>query len=116
TPEDDKAAELYACTNRFYTLIPTDFGDAEKIPIIDNEELLKKKLAMLEALQDIEIATNMLIGEEEGDAIGQSYTKLNTSIVPLDPSSAEFCALKKYAEEGQDTDYFDFNLEVLEIF
>jgi len=46
-------------SNRFYTIIPHDFGFS-KPPIIDNKELLQKKYDLLEVLSDIEVAARML--------------------------------------------------------
>lgn len=43
-----KKASFYVdATNRFYTIVPHDFGE-QKIPIIDNMDLLKKKYELLE--------------------------------------------------------------------
>ncbi|KAL6078683.1 Poly [ADP-ribose] polymerase 1 [Balamuthia mandrillaris] len=116
----DKRDGLLDCTNRFYTLIPQDFG-SEKPPVIDNLELLNKKSAILEALQEIEIAQSMLTvegGSSSGQsAIDQSYEKLNTTIEPLDKNSEEFKALEEYAVQGHDRKYFrNFDLEVVDIF
>jgi len=45
--------------NRFYMLIPHDFGAASP-PLIDNAESVKKKIGMLETLLNLEIASNLL--------------------------------------------------------
>lgn len=47
-----------AC-NRFYTLVPHSFG-VDEMPVIDDEEAVKKKLEMLESLMEIELAYNMM--------------------------------------------------------
>ncbi len=55
---DDKKsnrAALLDLSNQFYTLIPHNFG-MKVPPVIDNKDLLKQKLAMVEALGDLEIA------------------------------------------------------------
>jgi len=104
--------------------------------VINTVELLKKKLDLLEALQDIEIATSMLKSDGSSDnAIDESYKKLKTEMQPIDqcvhtlhPShlthsailiseSNEFKVIKKYCEEGHDVRYFsNFALEVLDVF
>jgi len=46
---------------------------------------------MLEALQDIEIATSLLQGDSgTGSALDESYKKLNTAITPLDKESDQY--------------------------
>lgn len=58
---------------------------------VDNLETLKKKVDMLEALQDIEIATSLLQGDSaSGSALDDCYKKLNTAMSPLDKSSDEY--------------------------
>eukprot|EP00005_Dracoamoeba_jomungandri_P000909 CAMPEP_0174254406 /NCGR_PEP_ID=MMETSP0439-20130205/3732_1 /TAXON_ID=0 /ORGANISM="Stereomyxa ramosa, Strain Chinc5" /LENGTH=1042 /DNA_ID=CAMNT_0015335969 /DNA_START=19 /DNA_END=3144 /DNA_ORIENTATION=- len=112
-----KRAKLLDCTNKFYTLIPHDFGD-EQPPLIDNDELLKKKLDMIEALQDIEIATSLLKsdGSSANNAIDSSYEKLKCEMVPVDKDTEEYKTLVHYAEKGHDGRYFQgFRPEVLDI-
>jgi poly [ADP-ribose] polymerase len=50
---------LTDCTNRFYTLIPHDFGE-HKPPLIDDEEAVRKKMSLIETLFDIEIAASLM--------------------------------------------------------
>eukprot|EP01087_Luapelamoeba_hula_P005895 TRINITY_DN1594_c2_g1_i2.p1 TRINITY_DN1594_c2_g1~~TRINITY_DN1594_c2_g1_i2.p1 ORF type:complete len:1110 (+),score=268.26 TRINITY_DN1594_c2_g1_i2:108-3437(+) len=111
------ATALLDSTNKFYTIVPHDFGD-EKPPLIDNTDLLKKKLELLDTLQEIEIATSLLKTDgDSSNAIDESYKKLKTEIVPLDSSTEEYATLKRYAEQGHDKRYFqNFDIEVLEIF
>ena len=42
-------------SNRFYTLIPHDFG-LRKPPLLDNEEIIRTKTMMLDYLLEIEVA------------------------------------------------------------
>jgi len=115
--EKNQEARLLDLTNKFFTIIPQDFGEERPQPI-DNLETLKKKVDMLEALQDIEIATSLLQGDSaSGSALDDCYKKLNTAMTPLDKSSDEYKTLKEYCEKGHDTKYFrDFTLEVEDIF
>ena len=46
-------------SNRFYTLIPHDFG-MQKPPLLDNEDAIKTKTSMLDNLMEIEIAYSLL--------------------------------------------------------
>ena len=63
----DKLMEL---TNQFYTLIPHNFG-RNRPPLIDSAEMLKKKMNMLEALADIEIAAHLVEGTKDEEEINQ---------------------------------------------
>lgn len=67
-------------------------------PVLDTKKQLKKKLAMLEALGDIEIATSLLKGSSSSDEhpIDSSYKALNTTIEPVDPASKEYNIIAKY--------------------
>ena len=47
-------------TNKFYTLIPHDFGDLSP-PTIDNLELVKSKMSLIDTLVDVEIAKGKFI-------------------------------------------------------
>lgn len=134
--DSNKEAKLLDLTNKFFTIIPQDFGEERPQPIgsplsvsfhlprslmeflSDNLETLKKKIDMLEALQDIEIATSLLQGEStSGSALDESYKKLNTQFTPLDRNSEQYKVLKGYCERGHDTKYFrNFHVEVEDIF
>jgi poly [ADP-ribose] polymerase len=57
-PSSNTNAKLIDCSNRFYTLIPHDFGF--KLPaIINNKKVLEAKLEMLEVPILIEIVSNL---------------------------------------------------------
>lgn len=88
-------------SSRFYTLIPHSFG-RQVPPVIKNAEVLKKKMQMLEALADIEIATKLMKQTEEStdtaNPIDINYSALKTDIVPLDVGSAEYKEIEKYVK------------------
>lgn len=50
--------KLNELSNKFYTVIPQDFG-RQRPPAIDDEEILQKKYDMLTVLSDIELAQSM---------------------------------------------------------
>ena len=58
TPPDASTLILDA-TNRFFTIIPHDFG-LNNPPMLDNEDIIASKTKMLESLMDMEIAYNLL--------------------------------------------------------
>ena len=53
----------YSCTNKFYTLVPHDFG-MTKPPPLNSEEVIKIKTQMLDNLLEIEVAYSLLKQED----------------------------------------------------
>jgi len=108
-----KQAQLLEFTNKFYTLIPHDFG-TKQVPLIDNSEELQKKMKLMEALIDIEIATTLL---KETDSAGDSpidanYKKLKTELVPVDQDDDEYEWITKYMTNQKGV----FDVSITDIF
>lgn len=75
-------SQILDASNRFYTLIPHDFG-LRKPPLLDNEEIIRTKTMMLDNLLEIEVAYSLL--KEEGasaekDPLDTHYDKLKTDV------------------------------------
>ncbi|KXS13693.1 PARP-domain-containing protein [Gonapodya prolifera JEL478] len=69
-------------SSEFYTIIPHDFG-RRMPPSINTPSLLKTKLSMLEALADIEIATELMkSADEEGNEnpVDAQFAKLGCDV------------------------------------
>ena len=111
------AVRLKDCTNRFYTLVPHKFDRGVKAPLIDNIEEVKRKMQLLDALGDIEIATSLMKESQKvDDPTKLNYKKLNAMIKPLDKSSDVYKLLETYAYDSHDTKYFSgFNFTVEDI-
>ena len=76
------ASKILDASNRFYTLIPHDFG-LLKPPPLDNEVLIGTKTQMLDNLLEIEVAYSLLKQEGGGakkDPIDAHYEKLKTDM------------------------------------
>ena len=78
-----RQSKVLDCTNRFYTLVPHDFGMG-KPPPLDSEEVIKIKTQMLDNLLEIEVAYSLL-KQEEGVAGGKDpldvhYEQLKTKL------------------------------------
>eukprot|EP01113_Clastostelium_recurvatum_P012377 TRINITY_DN1642_c0_g1_i2.p1 TRINITY_DN1642_c0_g1~~TRINITY_DN1642_c0_g1_i2.p1 ORF type:complete len:381 (+),score=131.70 TRINITY_DN1642_c0_g1_i2:139-1143(+) len=116
-PGGPSKAKLADCANRFYTLIPHDFG-ALAPPIIDNLEVVKKKMSLLEALVDLEIATTLMAEAEKSSdpVLDANYKSLKTTITPLDKSGALYQQLEKYTYNTHDNKQFRFGIVVEDIF
>lgn len=101
SPSNSKLMEL---TDRFYTLIPHNFGRVRP-PVINTSEMLKKKMQMLEALADIEIAAHIVeeTGKDKSEFVNQldaNYAKLHTDIVPVERDSEEYQLIAKYVKNS----------------
>lgn len=78
-------AKILDASNRFYTLIPHDFG-MNKIPPLDSEDIIKIKTQMVDNLLEIEVAYSLLNqddGKEGGsakDPLDVHYEQLKTDM------------------------------------
>ncbi|EFA82774.1 polyADP-ribosyltransferase [Heterostelium album PN500] len=107
---------LQDCSNKFFTLIPHVFN-ADSPPIIDTPAALKKKMDLIEALLDIEIANQLKKQTEnvEGNIIENQYKTLKTNFNPLDKQSELYQLLVNYTQNSHDSNYFRFKLDVQDI-
>eukprot|EP01029_Cantina_marsupialis_P010698 TRINITY_DN242_c1_g1_i1.p1 TRINITY_DN242_c1_g1~~TRINITY_DN242_c1_g1_i1.p1 ORF type:complete len:1451 (+),score=678.48 TRINITY_DN242_c1_g1_i1:158-4510(+) len=121
TSDDNRnpAQVLLELSNKFYTIIPHDFGSGD-VKIIDNDDFLKEKIKMVEALVDVNIATNVLseenkkAGEPEVD---QKYRMLKTKLEPLDTAGEEWDLMNKYVKGGRSVDWHNYNqLQLVDAF
>ncbi|CAI9730721.1 [ADP-ribose] polymerase 1-like [Octopus vulgaris] len=106
-------------SNRFYTLIPHDFG-LNKPPLLDTIEIIKQKIEMLDNLLEIEVAYNLLKGGDDGndrmDAIDAHYQKLKTDIEYIERSSEEFDLITKYVQNTHAVTHNQYGLEVVDAY
>lgn len=114
---DKNPNKLLDASNRFYTLIPHDFG-MKKPPLLDSEAAIKSKIEMLDSLLEIEFAYNLLQGgtKDGEDPVDQHYRKLNTDIDVLDKSSDEFELVQKYISNTHAKTHDQYNLNLEEVF
>ena len=119
--DDGTDTKFLDASNRFFTLIPHDFG-MKKPPILNNPDIVKSKIEMLDNLLEIEVAYSLLkdTGDENAnkgkDPIDVHYEKLKTEIEVLDKNSNEFDILKKYVENTHASTHNLFALEIEDIF
>ncbi|KAJ7561684.1 hypothetical protein O6H91_03G037600 [Diphasiastrum complanatum] len=109
-----KEGLLVDASNRFFTLIPTVHPH-----VIRDMDDLKAKIQMLEALRDIEIASQLLNSGEEDmdeDPIDLNYKKLNCAMSPLSHDSLEFDLVRKYLERTHAPTHKDWALELEDVF
>ena len=68
--EDGTDTKFLDASNRFFTLIPHDFG-MKKPPILNNPDIVKNKIEMLDNLLEIEVAYSLLkdTGDENANKV-----------------------------------------------
>ncbi|CAI8024368.1 Poly [ADP-ribose] polymerase 1 [Geodia barretti] len=108
-------ARILDASNRFYTLIPHDFG-LKKPPLLDTEEIIKTKTQMVDNLLEIEVAYSLLQEEQKGDPIDTNYTKLKTDLQVLPKDGEEFVVIQEYVANTHAATHSSYTLEVLEVF
>ncbi|XP_057713748.1 poly [ADP-ribose] polymerase 2 isoform X2 [Corythoichthys intestinalis] len=114
----DGGRDLVEACNQFYTRIPHDFG-LKRPPLIRTEEELKKKIELLEALSDIQIAVKMVESSSDDDdelPLDRYYRSLNCLLEPLDPLSQEYNVIKKYLYSTHASTHNNYTMSVLDIF
>lgn len=113
-------AKILDVSNRFYTLIPHDFG-IDNPPPLDSEDIIKKKIEMLDSLMEMEVAYSLLKTTKEEDSSGihpvdLHYNKLNAEIEVLDRTSKEFELLQIYVKNTHAATHSQYELEILDVF
>lgn len=88
-------------SNMFYTLIPHNFG-FRRPPVIYSDEMLRKEIALLESLSDMEIANKIMkdTGDKEGNtfhALDRRFAALGLQeMTPLAATTDEFTLVQDY--------------------
>ncbi|RDY02952.1 Poly [ADP-ribose] polymerase 1, partial [Mucuna pruriens] len=107
-----KESLLINASNRFFTVIPSIHPH-----IIRDEDDFKSKVKMLEALQDIEIASRLVgFDANSDDSIDDNYKKLHCDISPLPHDSEDFCLIEKFLHNTHAPTHTDWSLELEEVF
>ncbi|KAG5642504.1 hypothetical protein DXG03_002701 [Asterophora parasitica] len=125
-PNSDKAKEYgsqrAACeelSSRYYSIIPHDFG-RQKPGVINNADLLKRELELVDALGDMEIASKLIASTILSDSEGNPLNPLDanfrslglTSLQPVKNNSSEFTALEAYARDTHGATHRHYQVKV----
>ncbi|CAK1600707.1 unnamed protein product [Parnassius mnemosyne] len=117
--DKDRADEkkIIAATNKFYSLVPHNFG-TDKPKLLDNPEIIKRKIEMLDNLLEIEITYKLLVTPSEDSlcSIESYYLKLKADIRPLDKTSADFKLIATYMKNTHAPTHTSYILEIEELF
>ncbi|XP_068198614.1 poly [ADP-ribose] polymerase 1 isoform X2 [Antennarius striatus] len=110
--------QILDLSNRFYTLIPHDFG-MKKPPLLNSLDYIQAKVQMLDNLLDIEVAYSLLRGgaqDDDKDPIDINYEKLKTKIEVVDKTTKEADIIVQYVKNTHAATHNSYTLEVQEIF
>ncbi|XP_038210310.1 poly [ADP-ribose] polymerase-like [Zerene cesonia] len=116
--QDGKANnnKIVDATNRFYTLIPHNFG-TNNPPLLDSIDAITNKIQMLDNLLEIEIAYSLLQSDDKSACpIESHYKKLKTDIEPLAKDSEEFKMISEYIKNTHAATHSYYNLELQQVF
>uniref|UniRef100_UPI001CB8F76B poly [ADP-ribose] polymerase 1 n=1 Tax=Erigeron canadensis TaxID=72917 RepID=UPI001CB8F76B len=107
-----KESMIVDASNRFFTVIPSVHPH-----VIKDEDDFKLKVKMLEALQDIEIASKIVgFDVDNGDSLDDKYRKLQCEMVPLSHDSEDYRLVEKYLQTTHAPTHTDWALELEEVF
>jgi poly [ADP-ribose] polymerase 1 len=110
-------SNIVGATNKFYTLVPHNFG-IDKLPLIDSMDKVVEKMQMIEALLEIEMAYEMrssINANDDKDPIDLHYEKLNTTIEILDKNDELYRIIDIYVKNTHASTH-SIKLDILEIF
>merc|ERR1719361_158841 len=120
-----KRRQLTEISSEFYTRIP-HFTGMRAPPVIDNEDLIAKKLRMLEVLGDIKLGMDLLRRSSDedktrfqnGDAIipvhpiDRLYQNLKCGIQVLPNNTKEFTLIEKYILSTHASTHSSYTMDV----
>ena len=109
--------ELLQACNDFYTRIPHEFG-FKTPPLIKTAQEVKKKLELLEALSDIQVALKILSSAQDTSVhpIDRKYEQLKIDIEPMKKKSNEWKMVEKSIKSTHAATHNLYNMEVLDLF
>ncbi|KAK5953744.1 hypothetical protein OHC33_005013 [Knufia fluminis] len=98
------ATEIETLSNQYLSLIPHVVSRNSRPPVLNNMDMIKKEIELLEALTDMQLANNLMKDAkkskekaEEVNLLDRQYQGLGMQeMTPLDPKSSEFTELENY--------------------
>ncbi|CAN8096184.1 unnamed protein product [Discula destructiva] len=115
-----QAEGIEETSNLFYSLIPHIFGRSRP-PIIDNLDLVKTEIDLLETLADMKDATDIMKSEIDDlnrvHPLDRQFQGLGLSeMTPLDHESDEFKMLETYLSTTKGSTHTHVHYQVVDIF
>jgi len=96
--------EIETLSNQYLSLIPHVVSRSSRPPILDNMDMIKSEIELLEALTDMQLANDLMKNAKKGkeraeeiNLLDRQYQGLGMQeMTPLDPKSNEFTDLEDY--------------------
>jgi len=113
------SAVMTDASSKFYTVIPHDFGFQHMSNfIINTPKKLADKLAMVSALDDIEIAHSLLASVTAGheNPMDVQYKKLKTDLTPLSPGCPDWLLVEEYVRNTHAKTHDKYTLKLKNLF
>ncbi|KAK0404704.1 hypothetical protein QR680_017585 [Steinernema hermaphroditum] len=106
--------------NDYYTRIPHAFGMRQP-PLIKTKEALKKELALLDVLSDIEVAVRKLNeGKDELTSkinpIDRHYESMKCDLTPLESSNSEYKIVDQYLQNTHAPTHSSYKMKLRNVF
>ncbi|CAN4128298.1 unnamed protein product [Withania somnifera] len=106
-------------SSQFYTVIPHDFGFKKMREfVINTPQKLKRKIEMVEALAEIEVATKLLEDNSDiqEDPLYYQYEQLRCKLVPVEFGSQEFLMIEKYMKNTHAKTHSGYAVNIVQVF
>ncbi|XP_057662049.1 poly [ADP-ribose] polymerase [Diorhabda carinulata] len=113
--EKAERSRFIDASNRFYTFIPHSFG-IEDPPILDDPEVIKQKILMLDSLTELEVAYNLMKSSGSEHTVDSYYNQLNTELQVLERGTEEFSIINEYVQNTHAATHDNYELIIDEVF
>eukprot|EP00727_Mastigamoeba_balamuthi_P003330 m51a1_g12995 putative nad+:protein(adp-ribosyl)- adprt (394) ;mRNA; f:417-2028 len=112
-----RSASIMDCTNRFFTLIPHAFG-RRRPPIIDNFATLREKRALLETLEEMDVAGRVIAMQDDikENPADVRYRELHSDIEPVPRGSPEAAMVADYVRNSHAPTHNEYAVELAQLF
>uniref|UniRef100_A0A3Q7HSR1 Poly [ADP-ribose] polymerase n=1 Tax=Solanum lycopersicum TaxID=4081 RepID=A0A3Q7HSR1_SOLLC len=105
--------------NKLPLVIPHDFGFKKMREfVIDTPQKLKRKIEMVEALAEIEVATKLLEDNTDiqEDPLYYQYEQLRCKLVPVEVGSQEFLMIESYMKNTHAKTHSGYAVDIVQVF
>ncbi|XP_033626574.1 poly [ADP-ribose] polymerase 2-like isoform X2 [Asterias rubens] len=109
--------KLIKACDEFYTRIPHNFG-MRRPPVIRSKDELRAKIALLEALGDIQVAMTILKENRNVDEhpIDSQYHSLKCTMKSLEKTHPDFKMIQQYVQNTHAKTHNQFKMQVSDVF
>ena len=119
--QDENTNRINDKSTEFYHLVPHVLKLGETLPMLNTEEIVKKKIEVVDNLMEIENAYSILQHSENGakeekNPIDLNYQKLKADIDVLDKSTEDFKIIEEYVQNTHAKTHSNYKLSIHNVF